>query len=75
MAYITALDKITGKVLWRTKPLISNAANFEIIEDTLIAGYGFTAEPDYLYLLDKKLVRSMIKSGLEFRQQTVCENL
>jgi len=52
-AYITALDTTTGAVLWRSQPLVSNAANFELAGDTIIAGYGFTAEPDYLYLLDK----------------------
>ncbi len=53
-AYITAIDIESGKVLWRTKPLVSNSINFEIVGDTIITGYGFTDEPDYLYLLDKK---------------------
>lgn len=53
-AYITAIDIESGKLLWRTKPLVSNSINFEIVGDTIITGYGFTDEPDYLYLLDKK---------------------
>ncbi|HRD68155.1 MAG TPA: PQQ-binding-like beta-propeller repeat protein [Candidatus Competibacter sp.] len=69
-AYITALDTATGAVLWRSQPLVANAANFELAGDTLIAGYGFTAEPDYLYLLDKKTgavyERIKLKSGPEY---------
>lgn len=69
-AHITALDTATGAVLWRSRPLVSNATNFELAGDTIIAGYGFTAEPDYLYLLDKTTgqVREHIKlkSGPEY---------
>lgn len=53
-AYITAIDTRSNRVLWRSQPLISNAGNFEIINDLIVSGYGFTAEPDFLYLLDKK---------------------
>lgn len=53
-AYLTALDTRTGRVLWRSRPLVSNAANFELVGDLLVAGYGFTSEPDFLYLLDRR---------------------
>lgn len=52
-AYITAIDLKTNKVLWRTKPLVCNANNFELVGDVIISGYGFTAEPDFLYLINK----------------------
>lgn len=69
-AYLTALDTATGAVLWRSQPLVANAANFALVGDTLIAGYGFTAEPDDLYLLDKKTgavyERIKLKSGPEY---------
>ncbi len=69
-AYITALDTATGAVWWRSRPLVANAANFELAGDTIIAGYGFTAEPDYLYLLDKTTgevyERIKLKSGPEY---------
>jgi hypothetical protein len=39
--------------LWRSQPLVCNANNFVIINDVIICGYGFTAEPDFLYLIDK----------------------
>lgn len=53
-AYLTALDTRTGRVLWRSRPLVSNASNFELVGGHVVAGYGFTGEPDFLYLLDKR---------------------
>ena len=52
-AYLTAIDIGRGEILWRSKPLIVNSANFEIIGDSLVCGYGFTGEPDYLYVLNR----------------------
>ncbi|MCR5388410.1 MAG: RsiV family protein [Lachnospiraceae bacterium] len=51
--YIVAIDPEAREVLWRSAPLTNNAENFKIVDDTIICGYGFTAEPDYIYLLDK----------------------
>jgi hypothetical protein len=53
-AYITAIDVKTGKRLWRSNALVANARNFVIAGDYLVTGYGFTAEPDWLYLLDRR---------------------
>jgi len=53
-AYLTAIDTRTGRVVWRSRPLVSNASNFELAGGHLLAGYGFTQEPDFLYLLDKR---------------------
>ncbi|HYE15922.1 MAG TPA: hypothetical protein VD968_15880, partial [Pyrinomonadaceae bacterium] len=53
-AYLTAVDTREGRVLWRSAPLVSNSANFELAGDLIITGYGFTKEPDFLYLLDKR---------------------
>ncbi|GAB4544165.1 MAG: hypothetical protein Tsb0014_38150 [Pleurocapsa sp.] len=52
-AYLTALDLKTNQILWRSQPLVCNASNFIIIDDVIICGYGFTAELDYLYLINK----------------------
>ncbi len=52
-AYMMAIDIETGEILWKSKPLVANANNFEIIGDFIVCGYGFTDEPDYLYILDK----------------------
>jgi hypothetical protein len=68
-AYITAIDIKTKTVRWRSPSLVSNAENFLVIGDDLIAGYGFTAEPDYLYRLRRSdgrvLGRVKLKSGPE----------
>jgi outer membrane protein assembly factor BamB len=52
--YITALDPLTGKLKWRSAPLTCNTRNFLLDGDAIISGYGFTEEPDFLYVLDRK---------------------
>ncbi len=51
--YMVAIDLNTNEVIWRSEPCVSNARNFKIVGDTIICGYGFTAEPDYIYLLNR----------------------
>lgn len=52
--YITAFDmKNDFKVMWRSTPLVCNSNNFLVTDDAIICGYGFTAEDDYVYVLDK----------------------
>lgn len=51
--YLTALDPRTGRMRWRSRPLVCNTRNFLVSGDALLTGYGFTAEPDYLYVLDR----------------------
>lgn len=51
--YITAIDLISNSIIWRSKPLVSNTKNFQILDNVIICGYGFTAEDDFLYELDK----------------------
>jgi len=63
-AYITALDAKTKKRLWRSKALVANARNFVVTPKYLVTGYGFTAEPDYLYLLDRETGRVVERLAL-----------
>jgi hypothetical protein len=51
--YVTAIDLKTNKRIWRSPALVANAKNFVLAGRYLVTGYGFTAEPDYLYLLDR----------------------
>ena len=51
-AFLLALD-LEGNVLWQSQTLVCNAMNFLIMEDTIVCGYGFTDEPDFIYTLDK----------------------
>ncbi len=53
-AYITAIDLKTKNAIWRSPALVSNANTFVVAGDYLVTGYGFTAEPDYLYLLVRR---------------------
>ena len=50
--YISALETESNKIKWLSKSLVCNA-NFIIDGDYIITGYGFTDEPDFLYILDK----------------------
>lgn len=52
-AFITAIDLEDKKILWRSDTLLANSSNFQVIGDTIITGYGFTDEKDYIYLIDK----------------------
>lgn len=53
-AYLSAIDLGTKKTLWRSPALVANARTFVVTGDLIVAGYGFTAEPDFLYLLDRR---------------------
>ncbi len=52
--YITAIDLKARRALWRSPALVANARRFVVAGDYLVTGYGFTAEPDFLYLLDRR---------------------
>jgi hypothetical protein len=52
-SYILAIDLSTNELLFRSDPLVANAGNFKVVGDSIICGYGFTAEPDYIYILDR----------------------
>lgn len=51
-AYITAIDLSTMEQLWTTKPLTCGST-FVIIGNSIVCGYGFTNEPDFMYVIDK----------------------
>lgn len=69
-AYLTAIEIPTGKVLWRSRPLVSNTRNFEIVGDVIVTGYGFTREADFLYLVDRQTgevtAQHPLKTGPEY---------
>ncbi len=56
-AYLTAIDIATGRILWRTPGLVANAQTFVVTGNLIVTGYGFTAEPDFLYLVDRRTGR------------------
>ena len=50
--YIVAIDLNDSSVIWKTDPGITNSRNFAIIDSTIVCGYGFTDEPDYINLVN-----------------------
>jgi hypothetical protein len=52
-AYLNAIDLKRKRLLWRSPALVANADDFVFLENAIVSGYGFTAEPDYLYALDR----------------------
>jgi hypothetical protein len=78
-AYITALRIPDGALLWRSQPLVHNGHNFALVPTSadpatnrpvLITGYGFTAELDWMYILDAEtgavLNKTKVLSGPEY---------
>jgi hypothetical protein len=63
-AYITAVDAQTKRRLWRSRALVANAQTFAVTPDYLLTGYGFTAEPDWLYLLERRTGRVLERLSL-----------
>ncbi len=63
-AYVTAIDAKTKRRLWRSRALVANAQTFAVTPDYILSGYGFTAEPDYLYLLDRRTGRVVERLSL-----------
>lgn len=47
------LDPAREEVVWRTRDLVSNDI-FLVLDHALITGYGFTAEADSVFLLDRR---------------------
>lgn len=50
--YLTRIDVATGRILWRSPSLVANAGSFVVVKGHVVSGYGFTAERDWLYLVD-----------------------
>ena len=63
-AYLVALDVTDGSVVWVTEPLTSNALAFTGDDRVLFTGYGFTAEPDHLYAIDRLTGRRLAELAL-----------
>jgi hypothetical protein len=51
--YVNAIDVKTKRLLWRSPAQVANADDFVLLNETIVSGYGFTAEPDYVYALDR----------------------
>lgn len=51
-AYLAAYDATTGALVWSSQPLVGNAQEAIVSGGSVVVGYGFTAEPDFLFVVD-----------------------
>ena len=72
--YVSAIDPKRRKLLWRSPALVANADNFVLLNDTIVSGYGFTAEPDYLYAIDRATGRVKGRLLLPSSPQTIARH-
>ncbi len=49
---LVRVDPVAGRVDWRTRPLVSNDV-FILRDPYVVVGYGFTSEPDSLFLVEQ----------------------
>lgn len=63
--YIMALDLSDGHIIWKSEPLMNNASSFVVAENEIICGYGFTAEEDFLHVLDKQTGKLVTRIPLD----------
>ncbi|HEX7239621.1 MAG TPA: hypothetical protein VF263_05120 [Longimicrobiaceae bacterium] len=61
---LVRLDPRTGRMAWRTPPLTSNGI-FLLLGPYVVAGYGFTDEPDALFLVDRATGRIAARHALD----------
>ncbi len=59
-----AVDPTAKETLWKSRYLVSNNI-FLVLDRVIVAGYGFTSEPDYLYIIDKKNGKVLTKTKLD----------
>lgn len=63
-SFIVALDPASGEVYWQSEDQVAGAYNFIVTKDAVICGYGFTSEPDYLYILNRHNGKTLEKMKL-----------
>ena len=52
-AYMLAIDLEEDRIIWKSDPLLANSRQFLVVDDCVIAGYGFSAEPHYLTIFNR----------------------
>ena len=61
---LVCVDPKQKKVVWKTPYLTSNDI-FLVTEEYVITGYGFTDEPDFVFLVDRKTGKVLDKQKLQ----------
>jgi len=67
---LVAVDPMTQKVLWRTPPLTSNN-EFLVTDKYIISGYGFTDEPDALFIVRRSDGKIMQRVSIPSAHETL----
>jgi hypothetical protein len=73
--YLSAIDLKTKRLRWRSPAQVANALDFVMLNRTLISGYGFTSEPDYLYAIDIKTGKVRGRLLLPSAPETIARHL
>ncbi len=77
--FMFAYDLENDKLLWRSADQTYNSMNFVVKGDVILCGYGFTAEPDYLYQINRNtgevIDRLLLKKGTGSDHRTGWEAL
>ena len=50
---------------WRSEPLVAGAANFVLDGPVILSGYGFTAEPDHVVVLERRTGKTLAKTKVD----------
>jgi len=72
-ALLTAVALGTGELLWQSEPLVCNTWSFLLRDGWIISGYGFTDEPDFLYVIDAKTGEVAWKKKLASGPEVILE--
>jgi len=72
--YLNAIDLKTKRLRWRSAAQVANALDFVVLDVTIVSGYGFTKEPDYLYALDRATGRVKGRVLLPSAPQTIARH-
>ena len=63
--FMMAYDLENDTILWRSEDQTCNTMNILIKGDVIFCGYGFTAEKDYLYQIDRHTGKVIAKTELK----------
>jgi outer membrane protein assembly factor BamB len=69
--YVSAIRVPQGRLLWRSPALVANSRSFVVTRDLVVSGYGFTAERDFLYALDRRTGRVVDRLAVPTAPETI----
>lgn len=64
-AFVSAIGAKDGELRWQSEALVCNTENFVIHGAYIICGYGFSDEPDFLYVISRANGKTVSKTPLK----------